>query len=1469
MLSLLLVLGGIILSLQLKPVQTWGAKKAAAFLSKELRTKVGVKSLYLKPFKSLVLEGFYIEDLQKDTLISAPRLVVDIAYFAPFRERKIDLNNIELYDGKFYLKRLRDSSSNLAFIINYFNSGKVDTTKTRPFDVSFDRIKVKNFDFRYKNFLEKDTVSRQVNFNDLRLRKLNIGVVGLDVKNHILKAQINKLSFIEKSGFILDELTAETLIDTNTIVLNKFKLVTPKSIWSDYLSMQFKDFGSFDDFVNKVELNGNFKDSKIMASDLAFFSSALSKMDLGIEIDGKIKGRINNLNARELQVKVGKATYVKGNFVVKGLPNFNKTFLDLKFDQVATNKADLDYIVLKATGNKKSQIPVIVNKFGNVNFRGNFKGFINDFTANGEFKTKLGRLKSDVKLKMDRAGIPTYKGKVQAFDFNIGQLLDEKTLGKTTLKADINGRGFEMKNLKQKLNAKIAYLDFKKYRYRNVALNGTYTDQFFEGKVIVNDKNIVLNLDGNIDLKPKLPIYNFYSNIQHVNLNAIKLLNDTVSIKAVFKTDFSGNNLENIQGNVTLDHITVSTPKKSFALDSVYLKANGIGDNRLLSLTSDIGDASIRGQYDLSTLPSAFKVIVKRYIPALKTTIVKSKKQNFQFNFDLKNMDALTSIFLPTLSIPERGSFNGKFNSDSGLVSLSGFVKTIKYDNIVYRNLIIDQNTLPKSLEAIISLDKVNFSDSVFIQNVIIQNTLRNDSLSFNVKLSDKSATNQLDLYGLVEFGRDTTAKLSILPSDILIDNQVWKVQDKARIKFDNNKTKIEGFALSNNNQLVAINGIISKNPDDLLNVEIENLNLKSLSKLTQGTGINLSGTMNGNVGLSAILANPNVKSDIKVDSLQYNTTFIGDLQLVSTFNNQTRNIDVSAVIDNKGLKTMDINGSVNIKSETDNLALNVLLDKTELIIFDPFLNQLVSRLSGQLSSDLKITGSFKNPKINGTAGFVNAGLTVNYLNTAYTINDKVEIENSVIKINNLGIRDIRGNFARVNGTVDLNDPANPDIEVNLNAANFMALNTTAKNNLAYYGLAYATGDFNFNGPTDALRIVINAKTESGTVFTIPLNGASTASSNDFIFYVSKDSLLNKKQTDGFFKGIVMEFELAVGESSQVNILTDVGNLTGAGNANLRLLITSLGDFEMYGDYVINRGKFDFTANNVINKTFDIQKGSDVRWTGNPSNANININAVYTTRTPLAPLYLAAGQTQTDDSRNETVLAQANMSLSGSLLSPDIKFSLEFPNNTDIKTRLGGYLNNKDNENQQVINLVVRNSFSGNASGGIGFQNSDLLGSGLELAFSKLNNIISQSLKIKNLDLNVRSQNELGGSYRFFDERFTFRGTFSNNRYNAGNNIVNNNLLNTPLTDVTRDLEINYNIKRDASLVAKGFQRPSNRDFFNLNRDIYINGLGLVYTQEYDTFAEFWRNTFRKKQLSQKEKVEAKAIEEVPVLKAP
>ncbi|HTN19106.1 MAG TPA: translocation/assembly module TamB domain-containing protein [Pelobium sp.] len=1467
-------MAGVIFSFQFKSVQTWAAKKAANFLSEELKTQVQIKSLYLKPFKSLVLEGFFIADLDKDTLLNAPKLTVDINYFAPFRERKIILNNIELDDATFHLKDYKDSTTNLSFIINYFDSGAVDTTiKKKPFDFALTNATIRNLDFKYKNYRKKDTLFNGVNYDDVHITHLSTDLKNINTKDYLLKAQINKLTFKERSGFVLNNLTADATITSNSIVLEQLYLKTPHTVLRDYFSMKFKSYTDFDDVENKVTMEGHFKNTKIYAKDIAFFAPQIDYMNLPIYVTGTIKGKVNNLKAKDLLIKAGKTTYIKGDFEVKGLPETKNTFLDLNFKQIYSNKADIDYIVESLTGNKRNILPDVFNKFGNINFKGQFTGFFNDFIAYGDFKTKLGQIKSDVNMKVNRNNVPSYSGKIQAIDFNLGDLIDEASIKRTSFIANVDGRGFELDNLAEKLDLKASYFEFNNYSYRNITVNGSVNRQLFNGKLNINDKNIKLNFDGKANLNPNLPEFDFIANVKQANLHKLNFGKDTVSIDADINTNFKGSSLADIQGQFRLRNIRVTNTEKSVVIDSVALKAEGIGTNRLLALTSNIGDAEIKGEYDLNTLPSAFKTIVKKYIPSYKTVIVPPKNQNFEFRVDLKNFDYLSSLFIPELKIPERGAFYGKFNSSKDTVTLSGFVKTLIYNDIIFSNIIIDENTNSKSLEAIISMDKVQFSEGgAFVQNIIIQNTLKNDSLTFNVKLSDKDAINQLDLYGLVKFDTDTLAQLSLLPSDIIIDNQIWKIQEQVRIKFENSRTIVENFELSSNDQLIAINGAISKKEEDGLEVVIKNFKMASLSQVTKAYGVELGGMVNGTANLYGILGTPNLKSDITIDTLKYNNTLIGDLKTVSVYNNATNKIDVDASIFKNNAKTMDVKGNIDISSDTNNLNLDVALDKTELVIIEPFVKNLVSNLKGQISSDLKVTGKFNNPKIDGTLDFINTGVTVNYLKTAYTFTHKVNIENSIINIENLELTDINGNTAIANGTIDLREPDNPTINAEINATNFMALNTTAKDNPLYFGKAFSTGKFTFAGPTDAMKINIKAKTEKGTEFTIPLNGASTVSSDDFIIYVAKDSSLNKKQQVNYFNGITMEFDLSVDEGTTANILTDVGNLTGQGNAQLNLKITSLGDFEMKGDYIIDEGQFDFTANNLINKTFDIKKGGTLRWTGDPADAEININASYTTRASLAPLYAAAGRTLPDKDQNLRVLAEAEMLLKGSLLNPQIDFNLNFPNNSGYITELQGYLDDKDNEAQQVINLVVRNSFNGNSSAGIGIDNQTLIGSGLELGFSKLQNIVSQTLGVKNLDFNLRSLSEFGIGYSFFNNRLKVQGNFVNNKYN--NDYFNNNVFNSSFNDLTRDAQMTYDIKKDGSLVGKIFNRPSNRDFFNLNSDIYTNGVGLVYVQEYDTFKEFIQNTFgrakKKTEDEQKEESDKRSkTQQSPIIYGP
>jgi len=104
------MLGLLVFSFQFKPVQTWAAKKAAGYLSKELHTTVSIKSLYLKPFSSVVLEDLFVLDQQKDTLLRVPLLDVRLSGFSVFNSipaRKIDFKNITLNNGSIYLKKIK------------------------------------------------------------------------------------------------------------------------------------------------------------------------------------------------------------------------------------------------------------------------------------------------------------------------------------------------------------------------------------------------------------------------------------------------------------------------------------------------------------------------------------------------------------------------------------------------------------------------------------------------------------------------------------------------------------------------------------------------------------------------------------------------------------------------------------------------------------------------------------------------------------------------------------------------------------------------------------------------------------------------------------------------------------------------------------------------------------------------------------------------------------------------------------------------------------------------------------------------------------------------------------------------------------------------------------------------------------------------------------------------------------------
>lgn len=1437
-------------------MQTYVAKKAAAYLSDELNTTVSLSSIYIKPFTSVVIEDLLVLDQQKDTILNTPKFIVSLNQFS-LKQRIIAINTVQINKGSFFLKSFKDKSTNLDFIIDYFDSGpKTVKKQKKPYQISFDRIILNNFSFKYKNF-RRDTIMKGVNFDDVALTNLNGIFEGFNTKGHILQTHIKDLTFKEKSGFYLKNLTALTTVDTNNIELKNLMLVTNRTRLTDYFQMRFKTFDDFNDYFNKIRMKANFVDSHVSSHDISFFTSELDQMNLDIDIDGQITGLVNDLRAKKLTVKAGKATYIKGDFVLKGLPYLNETFMDMKVDMAGTNKADLDEIVTDITGKKTKVIPKIIDKFGNINFNGSFTGFQNDFIAYGEFKTKLGRAVSDVNMKIDKKGVPSYTGNVKTYDFNLGSLINEKTLGRITASLYVKGRGTEINHLSEKLNGDIDYIDFNNYRYRNVKIDGTFDKKYFDGSLKINDKNVQLVFDGGVNLNPKLPVFNFKATIKNAKLRALKLYKDSLKIDAVFSTNFSGSNLDNIQGHLRLQEIKLDNVKGIYNIDSVELQASGVGKDRSLAVKSDILDASIKGQYDLNTLPSYYKTLAKRYIPSLKTDIVKFKDQIFQFNLNIKRFEPIAQLLVPGLEIEDQAIFVGNFDSPNNTATLNGFIKKLKYNGVVVNNIIVDENTSTNQLQAIITSDRVDLNDSLYIKNVNISNILRNDSLSLNVKLSNEDDVNQLDLNGLIEFSKDTTARVSILPSILKVNNEEWKIQEKVSINFQDGKTEINNFDLNNGRQFITLDGTLSSDPKDLLLLGFKDFSLTTLNPFVKTLGLKISGNVNGQTTLANILKSPEIHDNLKIDSLVFNDTYIGSLTDTSSYDKAKNMANIFTNIVTGDRETLRATGKLDL--EKKDIDLGIKLDKTELVILAPFVKHLVSDLKGNVSADLTVKGPFEKPAIKGSLSLDHAAMTINYLKTRYTISDAVAVNNSVIELEDLKLTDVNGHEAIANGTVDLNDINNPELDVNVEATNFMALNTTEKDNSLYFGQAYATGTFKFKGPTNLMSIDIDAKTEKGTVFNLPLNSSETVSSKDFITFVSKDTATYvKKQTS--FEGLTMSLKLDVDANSTANIFTSLGNLSGKGNSkNLALKINSLGDFEMSGDYIIESGSFDFTAQEVINKKFSIRQGGTIRWTGNPTLAQINLKAIYALRASTTDLYSAANRD--NPTPNDRVPVEVEMGLSGLLLRPDIKLDVFFPSNPAIKEEMQTYFNDDNNRNLQALSLIIRRSFApGTGKEGLGKQlSSGVASTATELLFNQFNNVLS-SLNLDFVDINIRSLSEANASFRFFQNRIIL---------NAG--IVDKRTTNSDLSPIGFDsenvggeVEVLALIKKDGTLVGKLANKPpTQQSIFNFaqSQNTNVTSFGLIYTQQFDSFKEFFqkitgkiRREEKKKKLADKKK---------------
>jgi len=1340
----------------------------------------------------------------------------------------------------------------------------------------------------------KTTRKDQIDYNHLNVYDINITAADFTIQDWVFKGASKQLSLKERSGFVLDNLAVkDATITPKKIELFGMALVTPYSKLGDTLVMKFKKYPDFRDYNNRVYMNGDFDKAYVAVRDIMAFAPQLERNTFFsqnkneiVYIDGNLKGKVNNLKGRNLNLRLGRSMQLKGNFNSRNLTQSDEAFLSLKLEELKTDMQTLRQLI------PNFNPPPNFDKLGQLDFKGRFDGFFNDFVADGNLQTDLGIAAMDMNLN-SKEGIEQaeYSGQLSLTDFDLARWTDNPNFGLVTVSSKVeDGVGLTKKTASAKLKASIDYFAFKGYDYENLNIAGEINDNLFIGDFGIHDDNIDFLFDGTINFEERVPFFDFNVDINRVDLKSLNLIKEDFVVAGDVDLKIRGNNINDLLGRAVLYDLTVLKDKKeTYTIDSLkFSSAITGGRKKAWRANSELFKASLVGDFEVTTIGEAIlQHIEKNFTGYADRFNIRSKKDTTvianEFDltveiYDSKNFTYLIDKNLDTLKDVKLHSYFD-FTRDTLLVDLD--LPSFKFGNVNTQNIKLVTGGGKKEGKVDFSVKETNIGNLNF-DFISLLSYIENDSATFTLNAAD--FTNELDKLNLEgKFAMvGEQFNIALLPTNLVILNSIWNIEPDNYLQIGKNFIQTQNFQISQGSQKVAINSLVDKG----LLLEVEGFNASYIDTLWDFSKLDFAGDYRLNLSVEDLFALEKLQLNLIADTFNINWDNYGKLTLSATAESIKSPVKVELATRN-GERTMKLDGvynppNINIEPRTletspNYVDLKVDINQFPLHLAEYFVRSGISGTYGNIDGQLTLNGLLSDPNLDGDLRIYDGGTLLEYTNTIYTIRDeKVKMNNKwMLDATGGTIYDEAGNSATITGGITHKFFNKLALDCRVLSNHFTVLNTSKADNPVYYGKGIGSGDIRFSGDFNQTKIDIKATTARGTRVSIPVGGENTVEEKRFIRFEKIDTaavVVEEEEEKSISKeliGVNVHMELEMTDAAEVLLIFDeqAGDIMkGRGNGNVKMDLTRSGDISMYGNYEIDQGEYLFTLMNVVNKPFVVKRGGTINWSGDPYNANINIGAEYkglsTSPYNFILEYLNNDNEIKTEARQSTAV-DLTMGLTGQLLSPNINFSLDFPNLTG---ELKNYTDNKvrlveldqNALNTQVLGLILFGGFLPSNQGTL------LAGRQSQLAINTLSELLSNQLSIyltelfsQGLaDINFLKVEDFDVAYNQYDaatidnpndlatgHEFSINPTFRvkdrlivniAGKANLGGGYV---VQNSGDALVTGDFIIEYELTKDRRLKVRGYYKNEPEIIGGRRNNA---GVGLTFRKEFNNFSELF-----------------------------
>jgi len=1466
------------LVIQIPPVQNYFVGDFLRTFTKVTGFTTSIDAFQMLWFDRLQLEGVSVYDTEGNQMIRAKQILVNFKLSNLLRRQHVNIDGVFVDSAHVFLTKINEDTArdlNINVFIAAINKnygGSSGGGKSPMINIGEAFINQSQFTLINQ---DQDSIKNGFNFNQFSLSVDEAQLESFVILGDTTEFQLRTLIAEDlQTKFKVNQLSTFFRMCQTSMEFLGIDLRAGQTVISDTIIFTYKNARALNDFVSKVSVHANFNNTIIDPNDLAFFAPGVERIRKPVQISGLFNGRVENFKLTKMKIDVGN-THLTGSMNMDGLPNINETFMVIDLRNSIVDPNDLSFLFNERTLSR-------ITPMGRLSMDGQFIGYPSDFVANGNFSGSLGAIRSDINFKVNEEDFDRsiYSGSLSLVSFDLGTYLnDTATFQKVTMNGRISGKGLSRYTADFQLDGEIDQVGIKGYDYTHIVIDARLASERFNGLVSINDPHLEMKAIGSIDLRQGKNTVKIRALLDTAYLQNLNLTKDSVFLRTELVADIKGLSLDSLVGTADFRDFLISYKNESLSLDTIHLDARREEDQRSFILQTSLADIGVYGAYNFSDLFNNIKTLsteISLNIKNDKSAIanyyrnkrIKPKSYQTNIEINLRNVGPIATLLGIDLDLSRNTSISGSFTSGYTTIfqAYSGF-DSLRYKGSLFLDTEVDftASKIADSTNVLamasISSGRQAIGPTLKTNNLLVEAIWDQNLIDFGLDVDQEKQTNFVRLKGAVKFLKDSTV-LIMEPSILRLLEREWSFAPNNSVSVKGADWTFNSFSLVNSDQSVGLEGRLSEDHTRILNLNIDKLDLSLLNVLTKKK---FEGIMDATVSMSNYYRDPAIQNDIHIGGLTIDDFLIGDVTGKNQWDTAHNKFNINFFIDHNQNRIVNLTGEYNPSDKKSPLAIDANLRKASLKILEPFLSDIFSQMGGTISGEYKITGLLEAPQIEGEGSLSDAQIMVNYLRTLYRITGKVGLTPTSIYFKDIELTDGFKNKGRLNGAITHRAFSNMSVGFDASFRNFQVMNTTIKDNSLFYGQAYATGTLNLAGPISNMRITSSARTEKNTRVYIPIGGTSSTDQQEFISFVNfTDTTLTKKVVANVSKkvkltGITFDLNLDVTPEAYCEIIFDLkaGDIIrGRGNGELKLQVDTKGEFSMFGPFEFTEGWYNFTLYDIINKEFEIKKGSRITWLGDPYQAIMDIDASYNQLASISPI-ITNPTLVNDPQLKRKYPVKVLLALDGPMLSPAINFDItaqNLPQNivtengtpVNLDLEFTAFKNRLDEQElkRQVFSLIILRRFSPpesfNTSGSVVSSLSELLSNQLSYWMSQ----VDENLEI---DVDIAAMDQ--ESYNTFQLRFSY--TFMNGRLRVTGDGTFNNTSSQPTTTgnspstVAGDWTVDYKLTADGKLRVKMYSRTNvNPILTSVNSQTAMTtGASIIHTQSFDELKDLFRSS--------------------------